>query len=337
MAAKHYGTLNFLKSTFEYPEKSIFHRFTDLFLWPLHQLSSNYDINIHESKIVKYRTPSTMRKILAVLSFPAVMIGIPLRYVSYYLSPTLRAQGPQIIDDFDEKTSQMVKLKKDIRELFKDRASNPLTLEAYRKRNAKLHKKYLELFPRLSSKNAWKDPSLQSDFEKLFKDACHLMIRFFPLVEESAKKENQLDTITPKAMAKEIVKQPFADGKPWAYMFFGLFMDLYYLARAKSVLIQDEDNEDVWHYARNRPELYSLPEYKDCGKHEVAPEYYQLGTKEYQWRKVYNTLYKEFYRTYGGQPFWQALQKADQRFTRWTKTDSSREEEFSVRPDTRPT
>lgn len=339
MANQHFTFFNFLKTTYHYEEKSFLHRWSDWALWPYRALRGHYQIDLSKNKditVSKWKTNSTKLRVLAWLLSPlALIIGLPLRYLTYYLSSTLRHNDQQIGEEFDRLKQETVDLKAAITKEVLELTGEAPTMDEFNDLEADISIQYRALLERLTSPNEWNSADFKHDFKDAFAQARQLMLPYFLLVEESTKETNKTSDVTPESFAQEIVKQPLSDGKPWSYLFFSYFMDLYYIARTRDSVYRSEELELCWSRhdsARRKDPKYALRE-----KRSEAPEFYQLGTDEYKWRKTYNTMYKSFYQRYGGSKFQEALRREDQRFVRWTPTDSSGNEVFRRTPDTRPT
>ncbi len=334
---------NYLKTTYNYNNKSLFISFSEALLWPYrvfvgHQqvtisqdtkcLSPNSPAEIHNAdnnpekdspKYLIYKAPNSgfSARACAFLLFPFSLIFGGIIKASTLISKNIRSRILETENAITNYKKEISALKEQTLTTFKTRNTTKIELANYLKNYREFSNNRTHFFEDFNTKVrevadqsqgrrlSWKNINIKDRFKKLYADSVDITC----LILRSMNIELQNNTdkdIDPTDAAKRLVLQD-------NYGTLGKYSYSHALMHASLV------------------DLYDI--YRDQAEtKEEAKAFYTLGTDEYKARVINNAFVKHaFYTMYGqnnAEKFHAELKCADDRFTKLAKIDSSKTNGF---------
>lgn len=335
--------LNYLKTTYNYNNKSLFISFSETLLWPYrvflgHQqvtisqetkclspnsppLEPNSDNNQQKSspKHLIYKAPRSgfLARACAFFLFPFSFIFGGIIKASTLMSKNVRSrvlETEQAVNDYKKEISA---LKEQTLSTFKTRNTTKIEFADYRKNYDEFSQTRKQFFDDFETKErevadqsqsrrlTWKDINIKDRFKKLYNDSVDITCQLLRSMNIELQSNSNKD-IDPADAAKRLALQD-------NYGTLGKYNYSHALMHASLV--------DLYDIYRNQAETK-----------EEAKAFYTMGTDEYKIRVMNNTFVKHaFYTMYGqnnAEKFHAELKRADDRFTKLAKIDSSKANDF---------
>lgn len=330
-------------------------RFIRFFYWPKTMLvgnAFNYEIHNDLLKEDDYEFEKVPASSSIILKIVAVLLYPFFNPLAALLSFIRAKANPKMVEAIKEQKVDGAALKKKIKTHFEQNKASLTAQEALKQFDEKeedLKGKWNDFKKLIDTPSAWDKNA--DEFNDLLKKASDnfslLLVAMSKIIEEEQKTttyktiKNRLGIPVPLASPEgiaeriavqpQMMQEPFKGQPAFAFRFnYNLLLEMYHYCRSGVYFIKDEeaeDEEDKLLLRRpTKADGSSIETVIDKKRHANAPDFYVSGYYDYDFRQTYNTNVKLFYGLFGGEKFRKALQKADERLTKWSPIDTSKNE-----------